>query len=71
MPIAVAVESSLSPASVSESLFEAGKRLADLLAEVENDSAGDSLPEFFRERIANIVESVRNHLVAKMARRRW
>jgi hypothetical protein len=43
----------------SESVFELGQRLTDLLSEASHNVTGDLLPDPFRERVADLAESIR------------
>jgi hypothetical protein len=56
----------MAPAAMSttslESAFDIGKRLAGLLEQAEQDTIGGELPEHVRDRIADLVESLRRRL---------
>ena len=56
------------PTIASESPFEIGKRLAGLLEQAEQDTIGGELPENIRDRIADVVESLRRRLARNTER---
>ena len=56
------------PTIASESTFDIGKRLAGLLEEAEQDTMGGELPENVRDRIADLVESLRRRLARNTER---
>ena len=56
------------PTIASESAFDIGKRLAGLLEQAEQDTIGGELPENVRDRIADLVESLRRRLARNTER---
>jgi DNA repair ATPase RecN len=56
------------PTIASESAFDIGKRLAGLLEQAEQDTDGGELPANIRDRIADLVESVRRRLARNTER---
>lgn len=52
----------------SESVCDIGKRLAGLLEQAEQDTIGSELPENVRDRIADLVESLRRRLARNTER---
>ena len=55
----------LAPPSSPESVFEAGRRLAELLDQAEKDSVAGQLTEPLRIRIADVVEALRIRVARK------
>jgi hypothetical protein len=66
MDLAIPVQLSL--AQTGESVFEVGKRLADLLEEAQNECGFDPMPDSLRERIADLVEALRSRVAGKAPR---
>ncbi len=58
---------SVSP-NTSESVFDVAKRLAELVGEAAPGSVDGKLPDEIRERVADLVEALRKHVVAKPER---
>ncbi len=56
------------PTIASESAFDIGKRLAGLLEQAERDTVGGELPANVRDRIADLVESLRRRLARNTER---
>jgi len=63
--MAVAV---LTTSSSSESTFDIGKRLAELLEQAEQDTVDGQLPDSVRDRIADLVEALRRRVARKTER---
>jgi hypothetical protein len=56
------------PPIASESVFDIGKRLAGLLEQAEQDTIGGELPENVRDRIADLIESLRRRFARNTER---
>src|SRR5215210_4440928 len=56
------------PTIASESAFDIGKRLAELLEQAEQDTVGGELPATVRDRIADLVESLWRRLTRNTER---
>ena len=56
------------PQTGAESLFDVGRRFHTLLIEAEREAAGGQVAEDARQRLANIVEALRTHLLHKTER---
>lgn len=50
------------------SVFDLGRRLAGLLAEVEPEGAGENLPDSTRERVADLAEAIRRQTAKRVDR---
>lgn len=66
--MALAIPVQLSLAQTSESVFEVGKRLTELLEEAQNECGSDPMPDSLREQIANVVEALRSRVAGKTPR---